>query len=46
MYDVKYNYIPISISKLFTHVKDMHTYKTKSSASDNYSRLNTQKDSF
>ena len=50
MYDVKYNHIPINISKLFTHVKDIHTYETRSSASDNfytnYSRLNTQKNSF
>ena len=44
---VKHNHISINISKLFTHVKDMHTYETRSLASENfytnYSRLNTQK---
>ena len=50
MHDVKYNNSPSNISKLFIHVRDIHSYETRSSTNDNYysrfSRLNTQKDSF
>ena len=50
MYDVKYNCIPSTISKLFTYTKDIHNYETRSSTNDNFysshSRLNTQKYSF
>ena len=50
MYDVNHNFAPTNISKFFTQVKDIHNYDTRASSSENYyinySRLNTQKNSF
>ena len=53
MYDVNYNFASTNISKLFTRVKDIHNYDTRSPSSqagDNYyskfSRPNIQKNSF
>ena len=46
MYDVNHNFAPTNISNIFTQVKDIHNYDTRSSSSENYninySHLNTQ----
>lgn len=50
MYDVENNKVPINIAKLFTRVKNIHSYNTRSSSRDDFytkhSRLNIQRNSF
>ena len=50
IFDVNYNFAPNNISKLFTRVKDIHNYDTRSSSNENYyskiSLLDTQENSF
>ena len=50
MYDVFNNVSPNNISDLFTSFKNVHTYNTRSSLTDNfyvmYSKLNQRKYSF
>ena len=50
MYDVNHNFAPANISNIFTKVKDIHNYNTRSSSRKNYfinyARLNTLKNSF
>ena len=50
MYDVCNNVAPNNILDLFTSLKNVHTYNTRSSLTDNfyvkYSKLNQQKYSF
>ena len=50
MYDVTNNKARLNVSKLFTHIKEIHNYETRFSSRNNLfsrsSRLNIQKDSF